>query len=70
MAECGIEEYDKLPARVGMIDVDYLRWRLYRCDHPLFIHNIPILGWLITPSSDSKTREKIISILDMAKGIS
>jgi len=28
MAECGVEKYDKLPARVGTLDVDYLRYRL------------------------------------------
>ena len=28
MAKCGIKKYDELPARVGWIDVDYLRYRL------------------------------------------
>lgn len=28
MATCGIYKFDKLPARVGLIDVDYLRFRL------------------------------------------
>lgn len=28
MAKCYIGKYDKLPARVGWIDVDYLRFRL------------------------------------------
>ena len=28
MALCGIKEYDKLPGRVGIIDVDYLKYRL------------------------------------------
>lgn len=67
MAKCGIEEYDKLPARVGWRDVDYLRWRLYRCDNPSFINSIPILGWMLTPSSDLKTRERIIAELEKAK---
>lgn len=31
MAKCGIEKYDKLPARVGYVDVDYLRWELGKC---------------------------------------
>jgi len=30
MSECGIEKYDKLPARVRFIDVDYLRFCLFR----------------------------------------
>lgn len=25
MAKCGIEKYDNLPARVGWVDVDYIR---------------------------------------------
>lgn len=29
MAECGIKKYDELPGRIGLIDVDYLRFRLY-----------------------------------------
>lgn len=28
MANCGIKEYDKLPGRVGLIDVDALRYAL------------------------------------------
>lgn len=28
MAKCGIKEYDKLPGRVGLIDVDALRYAL------------------------------------------
>ena len=28
MAECGIKKYDKLPARIGYVDVDFLRWEL------------------------------------------
>lgn len=27
--QCGIKKYDDLPARVGWIDVDYLRYQLY-----------------------------------------
>jgi hypothetical protein len=27
-AKCGIKEYDKLPGRVGLIDVDALRYSL------------------------------------------
>ena len=26
--KCGIKEYDELPGRIGIIDVDYLRWIL------------------------------------------
>lgn len=35
MAKCGIEKYDKLDARIGWTDVDYLRYRLNRklCEH-------------------------------------
>ncbi len=28
MVRCGIERYDELPARVGIVDVDYCRFRL------------------------------------------
>lgn len=28
MAKCSIKKYDVLPARVGLIDVDYLRFKL------------------------------------------
>ncbi len=27
--KCGIKKWDDLPGRVGWIDVDFLRWRLY-----------------------------------------
>lgn len=27
MSECGIKKYDELPARVGFLDVDSLRYR-------------------------------------------
>jgi len=27
MAECGIKRWDEMPARVGIIGVDYLRYR-------------------------------------------
>jgi hypothetical protein len=67
MADCGIKDYDELPARVGWIDVDYLRWRLACCDHPSFIHKIPILGWMLTPSSSFKTRQEVIDRLEEAK---
>jgi len=67
MANCGISEYDELPAVVWCIDVDYVRWRLYRCDHPSFIHKIPVIGWMLTPHSDSKTRAELISILEQAR---
>ena len=30
MADCGIKKYDELPGRVGLIDVDYLRYSLER----------------------------------------
>jgi len=66
MAYCGIKEYDDLPARVKHIDVDYLRWRLHRCDHPLAIHHVPLLGWLLTPSSSADTRKRIVAKLDIA----
>lgn len=35
MANCGIEKYDNLDARIGFIDIDYLRYRLNRnlCEH-------------------------------------
>ena len=66
MAECGIEKYDKLPSRVGWIDVDYLRWRLWRCNNPSFISKIPMLGWFLTPQSNEKTKQKIINKLDEA----
>ncbi len=29
MANCGIKKYDDLPSRVGLIDVDALRYELY-----------------------------------------
>ena len=64
MAECGIEKYDKLPARAGWTDIDYLRWRLWRCNNPSFISRIPILGWLLTPPSDEKTKQNIINKLE------
>ena len=32
MANCGIERYDKLPSRVGIIDVDALRFALSKAD--------------------------------------
>lgn len=69
MAICGIKKYDELPAVVGMIDVDYLRYRLYRCNNPIIRSKIPILSILIsifTPPSDSKTKEKIIIELERA----
>lgn len=28
MVECGIKKYDEIPSRVGVIDVDYLRFKL------------------------------------------
>ena len=62
MAECGIEKYDKLPGRVRWIDVDYLGWRLKRCNDPLFISKIPILGWFLTPPLDKKTKQQLGSI--------
>jgi hypothetical protein len=69
MANCGIKKYDQLPARVGYVDVDYLRWRLYRCNNPHWIHNIPILGWFLTPPSNLKTRNQIIIKLELVKEI-
>ena len=66
MADCGIEKYDKLPAVVGWIDVDYLRWRLYRCNNPSWLHYIPIIGWLWTPASSEKERIRLEARLDRA----
>lgn len=69
MALCGIKKYDELPAVVGMIDVDYLRYILYRCNNPIICSKIPILSILIsifTLPSDSKTKEKIIIELERA----
>lgn len=53
MAECGIDKYDSLPARVGVIDVDYMRWRLRRCLKPL---PWPI-KWLGPPSGPKVEKE-------------
>ena len=66
MAECGIEKYDELPARVGSIDVDYLRWRLYRCLNPSWLHNIPLIGQFLAPPSDELTKNEVIMKLDGA----
>ena len=66
MALCGIKEYDELPARVGMIDVDYLRWRLHTIDNPSWIHKIPILGWLLIPTRNKQARKNISDELDKA----
>lgn len=67
MADCGIKKYDKLPAVVGWIDVDYLRWRLYRCDHPYSLHEIPLIGGMLTPPSGKKERRIIIAMLEEAR---
>jgi len=66
MAECGIKKYDDLPATVGWIDVDYLRWRLYVCDHPNFIDKIPILNILVRPPRSADVRKDIVQQLEVA----
>lgn len=33
MVNCGIERYDNLPRRVGIIDVDALRYALLKADN-------------------------------------
>lgn len=63
MAKCRIKKYDKLPARVGWIDVDYLRWRLWRHNHPSALVNIPIIGWLSLPNI---SKQQVIKTLDDA----
>ena len=65
MAKCGITKYDKLPGRVGFIDVDYLRWRLYRCYQPAWHSNIPILK-LFHPPTDKVTQHVIETRLEEA----
>ena len=32
MADCGIERYDKLPSRIGTVDVDALRFALSKAN--------------------------------------
>jgi len=61
MAMCGIPDYDILPARVGTIDVDYLRYRLHRCDNPW----PPIIRWF-GPPSNPEVRKEIVYLLDKA----
>ena len=67
MAECGIKKYDTLPARVGIIDVDELRWRLYRCDNPSWVSKVPIIGMLLAPPTDQETRSLLIRKLEQAR---
>lgn len=58
MPNCGIEKYDKLPARVGWIDVDFLRWRLG-------IHNSP--HWIVRfIYAGFDTKERCVELLDDA----
>ena len=66
MAKCGIKKYDKLPARVGWIDVDYLRWRLWRHNHPSALEKIPIIGWMNVLFN---SKQDIIKVLDEAAQI-
>jgi len=35
MANCEIKRYDKLPGRIGLIDVDALRYALFKADKDL-----------------------------------
>ena len=65
MTLCGIKKYDKLPARVGWIDVDYLRWRIFRYVNPSFLNNVPFLRWFI-PHDNSESMKRIIYRLDEA----
>ncbi len=37
--KCGIKKWDDLPGRVGWVDVDFLRWRLYVVKLPSGISN-------------------------------
>lgn len=70
MAKCGIKRYDELPAGVGWIDVDYLRWRLKRCNNPSnimkILDSIPIINLFTLGDSKESTKYSILSSLEEA----
>ena len=66
MTKCGIKKYDELPARIKLIDVDYIRWRLYRCINPHFFSNIPFLKYFFHPPISEEIKQDLIKVLDFA----
>jgi hypothetical protein len=67
MANCGVKKYDDLPAVVSGIDVDMLRWALWRNDHPWRVYSVPVLGWVIRFfTMPSTPRARIVRLLDIA----
>jgi hypothetical protein len=60
MAKCGIDKYDALPARVGFVDVDYLRWRLSVCLNP---SSNPIIKFF-SPAHTESDKKQIMKLLD------
>lgn len=62
MAKCGIKEYDELPGRVKLWDVDYLRFRLRVCMNPPTTR----LGKLLKPKHDDNIKESCIVLLERA----
>lgn len=64
MAKCGIKKYDNLPSRVGIYDVDYMRWRLYRCFDPHFFSDIPILKYFFHPPISDEIKQDLLNTLE------
>ncbi len=56
---CGIDNYDKLPSRVGWVDIDYLRWELTLCDNPTLFNKL-----LLFPHNYLKRKSQIREQLD------
>jgi hypothetical protein len=63
---CGIKKYDDLPGRVGWIDVDFLRWRLYVVQLPTktFWQRIVKSVYM---SGGINNKQKIINSLELAR---
>ena len=62
MNKCGIKEYDDLPKKVRLWNVNYLRYRLRICMNPPKTR----LGKLFKPKHNEQIRETCIVLLEKA----
>ena len=65
MTTCGIKKYDDLPARVGLYDVDFLRYT-YKRHISSDWTCLPVIKWLYPPLN-IKEKSKIKHILEFIK---